>query len=43
MQSAICHLQSAMQLDLRSLPLGVYLVKVESAGFMASQKLVVQR
>jgi hypothetical protein len=42
-QSAICNLQSAMPLDLRSMPAGVYLVKLSSEGFVSSQKLVVQR
>jgi hypothetical protein len=32
-----------MPLDLRSLPAGVYLVKLSSEGFASSQKLVVQR
>ena len=43
-QSTICNLQSAMPLlDLRSMPVGVYVVKVEAGGFAASQKLAVQR
>ncbi|MBM3313737.1 T9SS type A sorting domain-containing protein, partial [candidate division WOR-3 bacterium] len=42
-QSAFGVRTSHFRLDLRSLPLGVYLVKLESAGFTASQKLVVQR
>jgi hypothetical protein len=42
-QSAICNRQSAMPIDLRSIPAGVYLVKVEAGGFAVSQKLVVQK
>ena len=42
-QSTICNLKSAMPLDLRSMPAGVYLVRVEAADFTATQKLVVQR
>jgi len=34
---------SPFALDLRSIPAGVYLVRIESAGFSATQKLVVQR
>ncbi len=42
-QSAICNLQSEMPLDLRSMPTGVYLVRVEADSFTATQKLVVER
>ena len=42
-QSAIYNLQSAMVLDLRSMPAGVYLLKVTAPGFSATRKLVVQR
>jgi hypothetical protein len=42
-QSAIYNQQSAMVLDLRSMPAGVYLLKVTAAGFSATRKLVVQR
>ncbi len=42
-QSAICNRQSAMVLDLRAMPAGVYVVTVEADGFTAAQKLVVQR
>ena len=34
---------SHFRLDLRSMPVGVYLVRVETDGFTAGQKLVVQR
>ena len=34
---------SSFRLDLRSMPAGVYLVKLSSEGFASSQKLVVQR
>ncbi len=34
---------SPFRLDLRSMPAGVYLVKFESSGYSATQKLVVQR
>jgi hypothetical protein len=43
LQSAICNLKSAMPLDLRLMPAGVYLVRVQSGNFTAAQKLVVQR
>ena len=42
-QSAICNLKSEVVLDLRSMPAGVYLVKLQSESFTATQKLVVQR
>jgi hypothetical protein len=42
-QSAIYNLQSAMPLDLRSLPAGVYLVKLASDGYESTYKLVLQR
>jgi M6 family metalloprotease-like protein len=34
---------SSFRVDLRSIPAGVYLVKVQAAGFSTSRKLVVQR
>jgi len=34
---------SSVALDLRSMPAGIYLVKMESGGFTATRKLVVQR
>jgi hypothetical protein len=33
----------AVSLDLRSLSAGIYLVKVEAAGFTGTQKLVIQQ
>ncbi len=42
-QSAICNLQSAIVLDLRSMPVGVYVVKLQTDGLTATRKLVVQR
>jgi hypothetical protein len=41
-RSAICNQKSAMPLDLRALPAGAYLVKVEADGFSTTQKLVLQ-
>jgi len=34
---------SSFRLDLKSIPAGVYLVRVETAGYSATQKLVVER
>jgi hypothetical protein len=34
---------SSFRLDLRSIPAGVYVVKLTSEGYTSSQKLVVQR
>jgi hypothetical protein len=42
-RSAVCNLESEMTLDIRGLRPGVYLVKLESTGFTAARKLVVQR
>jgi hypothetical protein len=42
-QSSIVNRQSSIRLDLRSVPAGVYLVRVTSEGVTATQKLVVQR
>ena len=42
-QSAIRNLQSAIALDLRAIPAGVYLVRVEADELTATRKLVVQR
>ncbi len=42
-QSAICNLKSEMTLDVRHVPAGVYLLRLEADGLSARQKLVVQR
>ena len=42
-QSTICNLKSEMPLDLRSMPVGVYLVELTAADFTATQKLIVQK
>jgi len=41
-QSPIASRESPIRLDLRSLPAGVYLVRVEAAGLSATQKLVIE-
>lgn len=41
-QSAICNLKSGMRLDLRSMPAGIYLLKVDAGLTQRSTKLVVQ-
>ena len=43
MQSTICNLKSAMPLDLRSMPVGVYVARVETDGFTQTAKLIVER
>jgi len=43
LQSATCNLQSEMTLDLRGLPAGVYLVRLNSDRYSAQQKLVIER
>jgi hypothetical protein len=40
-QSAICNLQSAIALDLRSMPVGIYLYRVNAGAATAEGKLVV--
>jgi Neuraminidase (sialidase) len=42
-QSAIYNLQPVMPLDLRKVPAGVYLVRLDADGYTTTQKLVVQR
>jgi hypothetical protein len=42
-QSSFVRRTSSFRLDLRSMPAGVYLLKVTAAGFSATRKLVVQR
>jgi DNA-binding beta-propeller fold protein YncE len=42
-QSAICNLKSEMELDLRSMPAGVYFVCLEAGGSKATGKVIVQR
>ncbi|MCX6844675.1 MAG: T9SS type A sorting domain-containing protein [candidate division WOR-3 bacterium] len=42
-QSAICNLQSEMELDIRSMPAGVYFVCLEAGGSKATGKVIVQR
>ena len=42
-QSAICNLKSEMELDIRSMPAGVYFVCLEAGGFKVTDKVVVQR
>jgi hypothetical protein len=42
-QSRICNLESAMPLDVRSLPVGAYFVRVSSAGTARTARLVVAR
>jgi hypothetical protein len=41
-QTATCKLQTAMPLDLRSLPAGVYLVRADAGAYSCRQKLVIQ-
>jgi hypothetical protein len=41
-QSAICNLESGMRLDLRSMPAGIYLLKVDAGTRHENVKLVVQ-
>jgi len=43
LQSPIAIRQSPFALDLRSMPAGVYLARLEASGFTVSQKFVVQR
>jgi len=43
LHSSIVSRHSSIRLDLRSLPVGVYLVKLSSDGLSATQKLVVQK
>jgi hypothetical protein len=42
-QSAICNLKSEMPLDLRSLPVGVYVLRLNAGKFSCSEKIVLQR
>ena len=42
-RSSFGNRSSSFRLDLRSMPVGVYLVKFAADGFTATQKLVVQR